>query len=131
MADSVRSRASFGDEDVSIKLGVLEQEALIHGFSTSASGGLNATLNSLSKWLMATVFGIILLWRHDGEVLWAVSGSILNAGLSTVLKRILNQERPVSTIRSDPGMPSSHAQSIFYTVMFCIVSSNILSQSDK
>lgn len=84
-----------------------------------------------SKWLVAAVFGIIFLWRHDAEALWAVSGSILNAGLSTVLKRILNQERPVSTIRSDPGMPSSHAQSIFYVVMFCIVSSNILSQSDE
>lgn len=84
-----------------------------------------------SKWLVAAVFGIILLLRHDGEALWAASGSVVNAGLSTVLKRVLNQERPVSTIRSDPGMPSSHAQSIFYTVMFCIVSSNILSQSDE
>ncbi|KAH0699000.1 hypothetical protein KY284_013215 [Solanum tuberosum] len=80
-----------------------------------------------SKWLVAALFGIIFLWRHDAEALWAASGSVLNSGLSTVLKRILNQERPVSTIRSDPGMPSSHAQSIFYTVTFCIVSSNFLS----
>lgn len=84
-----------------------------------------------SKWLVAAVFVIIFLWRHDTEALWAASGSILNAGLSTVLKRILNHERPVSAIRSDPGMPSTHAQSIFYTVMFCIVSSNILSQPDE
>ncbi|XP_016558678.2 lipid phosphate phosphatase epsilon 2, chloroplastic isoform X2 [Capsicum annuum] len=76
----------------------------------------------VSKWLVAAVFCIILLWRHDTEAIWAASGSVLNAWLSTVLKRILNQERPVSTIRSDPGMPSSHAQSIFYTLMFCIVS---------
>ncbi|XP_055803895.1 lipid phosphate phosphatase epsilon 1, chloroplastic-like isoform X3 [Solanum dulcamara] len=109
-------------EGVTVELGAFEQEALIHGFSKSASAGLNATLNRLSKWLVAAVFGIIFLWRHDAGALWAVSGSILNAGLSTVLKRILNQERPVSTIRSDPGMPSSHAQSIFYIVMFCIVS---------
>lgn len=80
-----------------------------------------------SKWLVAALFGIIFLWRHDAEALWAASGSVLNSALSTVLKRILNQERPVSTIRSDPGMPSSHAQSIFYTVTFCIVSSNFLS----
>ncbi|PHU24924.1 hypothetical protein BC332_03256 [Capsicum chinense] len=118
MADSVRNRATVDD----VNLGVLEQEALIDGFSTFASAGLNATLNSLSKWLVAAVFCIILLWRHDTEAIWAASGSVLNAGLSTVLKRILNQERPVSTIRSDPGMPSSHAQSIFYTLMFCIVS---------
>ncbi|MCD9640233.1 hypothetical protein HAX54_025417 [Datura stramonium] len=121
MEDSFRSRATVGDEGIVVKLGAFEQEALI-GFSGSASGGLNATLNRLSKWLVAAVFVIIFLWRHDAEALWAASGSVLNAGLSTVLKRMLNQERPVSTIRSDPGMPSSHAQSIFYTVMFCIVS---------
>ena len=71
-----------------------------------------------SKWVISVVFGVIILWRHDGEALWAFMGSILNAGLSTVLKRILNQERPVSTSRSDPGMPSSHAQSIFHTFTF-------------
>ncbi|KAH0717215.1 hypothetical protein KY285_013246 [Solanum tuberosum] len=119
MADLLRN----GDaEDVAVKLGAFEQQALIHDFSTSAYARFNATLNSLSKWLVAAVFVIIFLWRHDTEALWAASGSILNAGLSTVLKRILNQERPVSAIRSDPGMPSTHAQSIFYTVMFCIVS---------
>jgi membrane-associated phospholipid phosphatase len=51
-------------------------------------------------------------------------GSVLNSMLSMVLKRILNQERPVSTLRSDPGMPSSHSQSIFFTVVFTIVSCN-------
>ncbi|KAG5621062.1 hypothetical protein H5410_006280 [Solanum commersonii] len=126
MADLLRN----GDaEDVAVKLGAFELQALIHDFSTSAR--FNATLNSLSKWLVAAVFVIIFLWRHDTEAHWAASGSILNARLSIVLKRILNQERPVSAIRSDPGMPSTHAQSIFYTVMFCIVSSNILSQSDE
>ncbi|KAJ1280628.1 hypothetical protein BS78_04G247000 [Paspalum vaginatum] len=33
---------------------------------------------------------------------------------SVVLKRMLNHERPAPALRSDPGMPSSHAQSIFY-----------------
>ncbi|KAK4347983.1 hypothetical protein RND71_034322 [Anisodus tanguticus] len=116
--------ATRRDEAVGVKLESFEEEEedFIDGSSTSTSDGLNATLNSLSKWLVAAAFGIIILWRHDGGALWAASGSVLNAGLSTVLKRILNQERPVSTLRSDPGMPSSHAQSIFYTVTFCIVS---------
>ncbi|OIT29902.1 PREDICTED: lipid phosphate phosphatase epsilon 2, chloroplastic isoform X1 [Nicotiana attenuata] len=122
MADLVRSQASVGDDGVGVKIGGFEQEAFIDGSSISATGGLNATLNKLSKWLVAAVFGIIFLWRHDAEALWAASGSVLNAWLSTVLKRILNQERPVSTLRSDPGMPSSHAQSIIYAATFCIVS---------
>lgn len=81
-----------------------------------------------SKWFVTALFGIIILWRHDAQALWAALGSILNAGLSTILKQILNQERPVSTLRpisvSDPGMPSSHAQSIFYAIVFAILSGN-------
>lgn len=55
------------------------------------------------------------------EALWVTSGGVVNTCLSIALKRILNHERPVSTLRSDPGMPSSHAQSIFYTVAFSII----------
>ncbi|GAA0163828.1 protein modifying enzyme [Lithospermum erythrorhizon] len=96
----------------------LEQEGLID----KSTRGQEATLNSLSKWAVATLFGAIILWRHDPEALWAALGSILNAGLSVILKRILNQERPVSSSKSDPGMPSSHAQSIFFTSIFVIMS---------
>jgi len=78
---------------------------------------------------VAGLFAAVLLWRHDAEALWAAMGSVLNSALSVILKRILNQERPVSHLRSDPGMPSSHAQSIFYSVMFVILSSNFLQPS--
>lgn len=76
-----------------------------------------------SKWLVAVLFGAIVLWRHDAESLWALMGSVLNAILSITLKKVLKQERPISTLRSDPGMPSSHAQSIFYAVAFVNLSS--------
>ncbi|KAI6692305.1 hypothetical protein NL676_020015 [Syzygium grande] len=122
MAETVRA-ASFrsgsgSDEDVRI----LEQEGFTNGSAGFVAGGLESTLNRLSKWLVAGVFGAIILLRHDAESLWAAMGSVVNTILSVVLKRILNQERPVPTSRSDPGMPSSHAQSIFFTVVFAIVS---------
>ena len=53
-------------------------------------------------------------------------GWIVNVLLSVGLKRVLNQERPVAGLKSDPGMPSSHAQSIFFTVVFAIASSKPL-----
>jgi hypothetical protein len=83
-----------------------------------------------SKWLVAALFGAVILWRHDAEAMWAVLGSIVNSILSVILKRIFNQERPDSTLRSDPGMPSSHGQSIFFTVVFAILSGKVPSLLD-
>ena len=41
-------------------------------------------------------------------------GAIGNALLSKILKRILRQDRPTGAPVSDPGMPSSHAMSLFF-----------------
>ncbi|XP_004232428.1 lipid phosphate phosphatase epsilon 2, chloroplastic-like [Solanum lycopersicum] len=121
MMDSVENRAAAAAGDEGVSLGGLEKEAVIDGSMNFSSDGIQAFLNSMSKWLMAAVYGMILLWRHDMEALWVTSGGVVNTCLSIALKRILNHERPVSTLRSDPGMPSSHAQSIFYTVAFSII----------
>ncbi|WZY79840.1 lipid phosphate phosphatase epsilon 2, chloroplastic isoform X1 [Brassica rapa] len=124
MADLVKTHA-WRDIDGEEGFQALEQE----GFSPSndlVSGGINAVANRLSKWVVAAVFGSVLLLRHDGAALWAVIGSVSNSALSVALKRILNQQRPVATLRSDPGMPSSHAQSISFISLF---SGNTLSLS--
>ncbi|XP_057786757.1 lipid phosphate phosphatase epsilon 2, chloroplastic isoform X2 [Salvia miltiorrhiza] len=111
-------RASTTDDGVP----AFEQEAFDDESLTFNDGGIEATINNLSKWLISAILAAFILWRHDALALWAALGSALNAMLSVVLKHVLNQERPVSTLRSDPGMPSSHAQSIGYTVTFLVVS---------
>ncbi|KAL3525354.1 hypothetical protein ACH5RR_013726 [Cinchona calisaya] len=120
MTEPTIIRAGSGDEGIR----AFEQAALVDGSSSNptANNGLEATLNNLSKWLGTVLFAIFLLLRHDAEAMWAALGSVLNVGLSTILKRLLNQERPVSNLRSDPGMPSSHAQSISYITIFAILS---------
>ncbi|KAL9378564.1 hypothetical protein Peur_029899 [Populus x canadensis] len=128
MTELVRMSAFGGGNgsDSEESTGLFQQEAVIDGLNEFQSGlladGLEATLNRLSKWLVAALFGAVILWRHDAEAMWAVLGSIVNSILSVILKRTFNQERPDSTLRSDPGMPSSHGQSIFFTVVFAILS---------
>lgn len=77
-----------------------------------------------SKWIVAVTYSIFILLRHDAFALWAVIGCVLNMILSVVLKKILKQERPVSGVSSGHGMPSSHAQSIFFAIVFVTLSGN-------
>ncbi|GAB2224409.1 hypothetical protein Droror1_Dr00005168 [Drosera rotundifolia] len=121
------------DGDDGIRILEPEDKSLMGRFLSSFFArlfacGLEPALNRLSKWLISGILGTIILWRHDAEALWAIIGSIANAVFSIALKRVLNQERPVSKLRSssksDPGMPSSHAQSIFFAVIFIILSTN-------
>ncbi|CAM0944908.1 unnamed protein product [Alopecurus aequalis] len=49
-------------------------------------------------------------------------GAVVNTVLSSILKKLFNHERPAPALRSDPGMPSSHAQSIFYAAVFLVLS---------
>ncbi|XP_006280960.2 lipid phosphate phosphatase epsilon 2, chloroplastic isoform X1 [Capsella rubella] len=122
MADLVKTNARRDGEE---PFRAIEQEAFINTSSelhNDAGGGIEAVANRLSKWIVAALFGSVLLLRHDGAALWAVIGSVSNSALSVALKRILNQERPVATLRSDPGMPSSHAQSISFISVFTVLS---------
>lgn len=74
---------------------------------------------------MVALFSAVTIVRHDAKAMWLLLGVTLNVGLSVTLKRILNQARP-STYKPDPGMPSSHAQSIFFIVFTVIRSGNYL-----
>ena len=43
----------------------------------------------------------------------------MNAALSKVLKRVINEARPEGARTADPGMPSSHSMSLFFLACFC------------
>ncbi|KAH8479377.1 hypothetical protein Peur_050236 [Populus x canadensis] len=119
-------RASYGGNSEESTGSFQQGDVIIHGphkfQSVLSAGGLEATLNCLSKWLVVTFSGAVILGRHDAKAMWAALGLVVNSILSVILKRTFNHERPDSTLRSDPGMPSSHGQSIFFTLVFAILS---------
>ncbi|KAJ0440084.1 putative phosphatidate phosphatase [Helianthus annuus] len=84
--------------------------------------GVHILVNTLSKWVVALTLGGFIILRHDALALWAATGSVSNYILSIALKRVLKQKRPVSDEGLGPGMPSSHAQTVFFTLVFVIVS---------
>jgi dolichyldiphosphatase len=71
---------------------------------------------------VAGCFSFAALWKHDVEIMWVLLGAVANSLLSLILKKTLNHERPTPALRSDPGMPSSHAQSIFYAATILVLS---------
>ncbi|MED6181194.1 hypothetical protein PIB30_017168 [Stylosanthes scabra] len=127
MNESSTQLSAFRDEDRDDVKHVFEQEPFIDSSSTEFQLSIlyrhiEPTINRWSKWIVGTFFGgSILLSCNVGEALWIVAGSIMNLFLSIFLKNILNQERP-SALKSDPGMPSSHAQTMFFTAIFFIFS---------
>jgi dolichyldiphosphatase len=84
----------------------------------SMEGGLLSALRvstaKNTRWLVAGSAAAVLLWRRDAVAISCIAGAIGNAIISKILKRILNQERPEGATVSDPGMPSSHAMSLFF-----------------
>merc|ERR1712232_586060 len=74
---------------------------------------LNA-INKATKWgVSAVVFGT-LVWRHNSRSCWCIIGSVCAAANCKQLKYLINETRPVGARKADPGMPSSHAQSLAF-----------------
>ena len=59
-----------------------------------------------------------LCMRRDVATAVFIYGAICNALLSKLLKRMINAARPAGAQLSDPGMPSSHAMSLFFFAAF-------------
>jgi hypothetical protein len=74
------------------------------------------------KWLVASIIGAGLITHLDGYWFSLVLGSIANALLAKVLKRVFKMPRPDMTEKKDPGMPSSHAHMLGYFAGFALFS---------
>ena len=81
---------------------------------------MHAILQELltTRWIVTSIAAGTLLWRRDLSTALCLAGAVLNALLSKVLKRLLKSPRPSGAPLADPGMPSSHAQSLFYLATY-------------
>lgn len=75
-------------------------------------------LNESTKWTVSLVVFGILAARRDVLSAWCVTGSVLAAILCRVLKFAINESRPPSARKKDPGMPSAHANSLGFLSTF-------------
>jgi len=76
--------------------------------------GVLSVINDSTKWVVSGIVSVVLLWHHDAGACWCVVGSIVAALNCKLLKTLINEARPVGARKADPGMPSSHAQSLAF-----------------
>ena len=68
-----------------------------------------------AKIIVSSSAGIILVSQSSSwKPIYYITGAVLNAMLSKVLKKIFKVPRPKESGQDGYGMPSSHAQSLFY-----------------
>lgn len=79
---------------------------------------LQGFIGGTARVVVASAVALTLLVRRDPATYLWVAGGILNASVSKVLKRLINESRPVGARTADPGMPSSHAMSLFFLSVF-------------
>ena len=79
---------------------------------------LQGFIGGTARIMVASAVALTLLVRRDPATYLWVAGGILNAAISKVLKRLINESRPVGARTADPGMPSSHAMSLFFLSVF-------------
>ena len=72
-------------------------------------------INNATKWAVSATTALVLLRnRNDPSTRFAVVGSVFAAFLTKILKKLINESRPREARKRDPGMPSSHAQSLSF-----------------
>mmetsp|Transcript_70992 Transcript_70992/g.160668 ORF Transcript_70992/g.160668 Transcript_70992/m.160668 type:complete len:276 (-) Transcript_70992:80-907(-) len=76
-------------------------------------------IGSSCRIVVASSVAAALIIRRDAPTFLWVVGGVLNAALSKVLKRVINEARPEGARTADPGMPSSHSMSLFFLACFC------------
>jgi len=77
-------------------------------------------VNDSTKWIVSASCIAALLLAEPGPaggrdaVAWTLAGAVASAGTTRALKRALDHRRPAGAAKADPGMPSSHAQSLAF-----------------
>ncbi|KAF6265813.1 hypothetical protein COO60DRAFT_763421 [Scenedesmus sp. NREL 46B-D3] len=83
-----------------------------------------STVNESTKWTVSATVFAVLLWQHNEYAAWCVVGAVVSAVLCKVLKHAINQQRPDHAQKRDPGMPSSHANSLNFLSVYAALSLN-------
>ena len=97
----------------------------------SSMVGLRLSELLSTKWIVSGAAASTLAYRRDLATALCITGAVVNGLLSKILKRILRRPRPSGAPLADPGMPSSHAMSLFYFATYLLLALTQLSTTTE
>ena len=89
-------------------------QTLENGLESSKSLSFLTFIGASAKNTVSSIAMVVVLLSSSWSPLFFIIMGVFNAILSKVLKNIIKQPRPLSSAKPGYGMPSSHAQSLFY-----------------
>jgi membrane-associated phospholipid phosphatase len=84
------------------------------GSSGKAAALAFNSVGESAKFIVSGIAGILVLLSSTWSPIYYIIIAVFNAILSKVIKKILKHPRPSGAPKGGYGMPSSHAQSLFY-----------------
>ncbi len=86
----------------------------------------NSILKHIGNWgpFLLFIISFFLLYKTPFFLYLYIIGFILNSLINVFLKNIIRQPRP-NIKRASFGMPSGHAQSVFFSTMFILLTLKI------
>jgi dolichyldiphosphatase len=97
--------------------------------------GLIMAYITLTPIYLMVMYASIIILRRDFSTIYALAGQCVNLVANKILKRVINQPRPLEALDlSDSGMPSNHCQFMgffctYYAIQFLSV--RLLAYRDK
>lgn len=71
-------------------------------------------VGSSAKYVVSGTTAVVIIANNSWIPLYYISAAVGNAVFGKVIKSIIRQPRPSNSPKSGYGMPSSHAQSLFF-----------------
>ncbi|ORX86986.1 PAP2-domain-containing protein [Anaeromyces robustus] len=83
--------------------------------------GFCLAYSSLLPVFLIVSYTAVILARRELIIVFTLIGQLLNEVLNAIIKNVIKQPRPIDSPVGGYGMPSSHAQFMFFFSTYCIL----------
>jgi membrane-associated phospholipid phosphatase len=95
----------------------------LDSFNKEKNSNLTQNIGKSAKYIVSLIAAFFIIFNESWIPMYYILCGVVNSTLSKILKHIFKQPRPIKSVKKGYGLPSSHAQSIFYFATIVSISS--------